>query len=210
MSHIVLLGDSIFDNARYVPGGPSVIAHLQRILPAGSRATLLAVDGSVVANVFDQVRRVPADATHLVVSVGGNNALAQSGPLFREPVASVAEALAKLGEVLHDFRREYQDMLIRVCSLGRPTAICTVYDNVPGLSPAEKAGLAQFNEAILREAARSAVPVIDLRLICHESSDYSAMSPIEPSATGGGKIARAIERVVAQHDFAAGGCRVFA
>ncbi len=35
MNHIVLLGDSIFDNARYVPGGPSVIEHLRRGLPAG-------------------------------------------------------------------------------------------------------------------------------------------------------------------------------
>ena len=35
MSHVVLLGDSIFDNGRYVPGGPSVIEHLRKALPAG-------------------------------------------------------------------------------------------------------------------------------------------------------------------------------
>jgi hypothetical protein len=28
VSHVVLLGDSIFDNGRYVPGGPAVIDHL--------------------------------------------------------------------------------------------------------------------------------------------------------------------------------------
>jgi hypothetical protein len=38
--------------------------------------------------------------------------------------------------------------------------------------------------------------VIDLRLICDERADYSAVSPIEPSAAGGGKIARAIARAV--------------
>src|SRR5262249_20871634 len=45
MSHVVLLGDSIFDNDRYVPGDPSVIKHLRRALPHGWRATLLAGDG---------------------------------------------------------------------------------------------------------------------------------------------------------------------
>ena len=46
MGHVVLLGDSIFDNARYVPGGPSVTDHLRRSLPREWQVTLLACDGS--------------------------------------------------------------------------------------------------------------------------------------------------------------------
>ena len=53
-----------------------------------------------------------------------------------------------------------------------------------------------FNEVILREAFRAAVPVVDLRLICTEVSDYAICSPIEPSVSGGGKIARSITRAV--------------
>ena len=79
MSHVVLLGDSIFDNARYVPGGPSVIEHLRRSLPAGWRATLLARDGAGTAEMDRQLDLLPPDATHLVVSVGGNDALDHSG-----------------------------------------------------------------------------------------------------------------------------------
>ncbi len=63
--------------------------------------------------------------------------------------------------------------------------------------------------AILSEAFRAAVPVIDLRLVCTEAGDYSKVSPIEPSAVGGGKIAGAIARVLAEHDFMSGGSRVF-
>lgn len=33
MSHVVLLGDSIFDNAAYVAGGPDVIHQLRERLP---------------------------------------------------------------------------------------------------------------------------------------------------------------------------------
>src|SRR6476659_6170002 len=85
MGHVVLLGDSIFDNARYVPDRPPVIEQLRRSLPVGWRATLLAVDGHVTNDVERQLCRLPADATHLVVSVGGNDALAESG-ILRETV----------------------------------------------------------------------------------------------------------------------------
>ena len=47
MKHIVLLGDSIFDNAAYVNGGPEVIEQLRSILPQDWQATLLAIDGNV-------------------------------------------------------------------------------------------------------------------------------------------------------------------
>jgi AraC-like DNA-binding protein len=40
MIHIVLLGDSIFDNAAYVAGGPDVVRQLRDTLPSGWRATL--------------------------------------------------------------------------------------------------------------------------------------------------------------------------
>jgi hypothetical protein len=75
MKHVVLLGDSIFDNAAYVRGGPSVIEQLRKKLPDQWAATLSAVDGSVLENVHGQLKRLPTDASHLVVSAGGNDAL---------------------------------------------------------------------------------------------------------------------------------------
>ena len=210
MGHVVLLGDSIFDNARYVPGGPSVIEHLGRYLPGGWRATLAAVDGAVAADVLDQLPHVPSDATHLVVSAGGNNALDHSDMILHDRAESFADVLGRLGAVRAEFAAEYREMLRRVRLLGHPTVVCTVYDAIPGLHPAEQTGLALFNEVILREAARAGVPVIDLRLICNEAVDYARISPIEPSVAGGGKIARVVSRVVTDHDFAAGGCRVYA
>lgn len=81
MPHAVLLGDSIFDNAGYVGGGPDVATQLRPRLPNGWRASLRAVDGAVIGGVGSQVRQLPTDASHLVVSVGGNDALGHSGVL---------------------------------------------------------------------------------------------------------------------------------
>ncbi len=190
--HVVLLGDSVFDNAAYVPGGPAVIEHLRRMLPDVWEATLLAVDGAIIASVERQLRRIPKRATHLVLSVGGNDALGYAGFLLTEPADSFATALAGIARIRDEFSREYRAMLDDVRAVGMPLAVCTIYDSIPGLGEPELAGVSIFNDAITRCAFAAGATLLDLRLICNESTDYAAVSPIEPSASGGGKIARAI------------------
>jgi hypothetical protein len=51
-----------------------------------------------------------------------------------------------------------------------------------------------FNDCIVRAAFAHGLPLLDLRLICAEETDYA--NPIEPSAQGGEKIARAIVEYV--------------
>ena len=190
--HVVLLGDSVFDNAAYVPGGPAVVEHLRRMLPPGWEATLLAIDGATIASVDAQLQRIPEASTHLVLSVGGNDALGYAGFLLTEPADSFAAALAGIARIRDVFSREYSRMLENVRAVGLPLAVCTIYDSIPGLGEAESAGLSIFNDVITRHAIVAGATLLDLRLICNESTDYAAVSPIEPSASGGGKIARAI------------------
>ena len=63
MPHVVLIGDSIFDNAAYTRGGPDVVSQVRGLLPPGWEATLLAVDGSTTDHVADQLGRLPKQAT---------------------------------------------------------------------------------------------------------------------------------------------------
>lgn len=200
MSHVVLLGDSVFDNARYVPDRPPVIEQVRRGLPLGWKATLVAVDGHTVEDIAIQLPRVPDTATHLVLSIGGNDALG-AGALVSQPAATVGEGLSVLGETLASFRGEYAAMLRSALAVGKPLAVCTVYDAIPTLTMAERVGLGGFNDVILRTAFAAGVPVIDLRAVCTHSDDYSPLSPIEPSVVGGAKIAERVVRVVTGHDF---------
>jgi hypothetical protein len=200
VGHVILLGDSIFDNARYVPDRPPVIEQLRQALPHGWSASLLAVDGHVAEDVVNQLKDLPADATHLVVSAGGNDALGESS-ILSETACTVGEALGLIQEVRARFRDTYRAMLNALSAQGKPTAVCSIYDSVPGLGPAEHAALAGFNDIILREAFMAGLPVIDLRLVCDRPSDFSHVSPIEPSVVGGAKIARAIAEVVTTHDY---------
>ncbi len=199
MSHVVLLGDSVFDNAAYVAAGaPDVVRQVRQRLPHGSSATLAAVDGGRVRDVRGQLRRVPEDATHLVLSVGGNDALGRSD-FLAAPARSAAEALSGLADIGEEFERGYLAMLAGVLARGLPTAICTIYyPRFPdaALQKAAVAGLSVFNDCIVRAAFSRGLPLLDLRLICMEERDYA--DPIEPSARGGEKIARAIVEFVEQ------------
>ncbi|WP_455834482.1 SGNH/GDSL hydrolase family protein [Pseudarthrobacter siccitolerans] len=192
--HVVLLGDSIFDNGAYVSGGPDVVTQLRQELP-GWKCSLLAIDGDVTTGVARQLGRLPEDASHLVVSVGGNDALGYV-PLLQEQSASVAGALQLLAAARDRFDADYRAMLAAVLAQGLPTAVCTIYDT-PSSEPNQKvikAALALFNDCITRAAFSQGTALIDLRLICSQDADYA--NPIEPSAKGGRKIARAIAALV--------------
>lgn len=209
MKHIVLIGDSIFDNAAYVKGGLDVIAHLREQIPPGWKASLRAVDGSMVEDVKRQITELPGDATHLVVSAGGNDAL-MNADILQQRAASSAEVLNRLADVAGEFERQYREMLQAVLSLNKPTAVCTIYYprmREPLIQKIAVAALTVFNDAIIRQAILAGVPLIDLRLVCNEDADYA--NEIEPSQAGGRKIANAIVRLVGEHDFGSGRTQVF-
>jgi hypothetical protein len=208
MGHVVLLGDSIFDNASYVPGEPPVIQQVRERLPAGWKATLLAVDGSITQNVSSQLAKLPADASLLFVSAGGNNALGEANVLGQS-VTSVGAALQHLRAMQNSFAQDYHAMMQALLATDKPVTVCTIYDAIPELPDPEKAALSLFNDAILLEAFRAGAAVIDLRLVCDRADDYSSLSPIEPSARGGAKIASMIAAVATRHNFTAKQTRVY-
>jgi hypothetical protein len=191
MGHLVLLGDSILDNAAYVRGGPDVVRQLRTKLPVQWDATLLAVDGSVTRGVLGQLSRLPSNASHLVVSAGGNDALGASH-LLGQSVASVAEAVSLLEMAQARFAADYSAMLEAVLATRLEVALCTIYDTPPSGSEYRliRTALGVFNDVITRAAFSAGLSLIDLRLICGEDEDYA--NPIEPSVRGGDKIAAAI------------------
>lgn len=210
MSHIVLLGDSIFDNKTYVgENGKDVISHLRELVPDDWKTTLKAIDGSLIENVNQQLIDVPQDATHFVVSVGGNNAI-MNADVLQMPANSSAEVLETIANRRDVFEADYEAMLKNLLSKNLPTAVCTVYfPNFPEpfIQRIAVTALSAFNDVIIRQAALNGLPILDLRLICNENSDYA--NEIEPSDTGGKKIAAKILELIQKHDFSRRRTEVF-
>jgi hypothetical protein len=197
MNHVDLLGDSIFDNGAYVEQGqPDVIRQVRAKLPQDWRASLCAKDGATLAVTRQQLRNLPVDASDLVISAGGNDALGASDILF-ESVRTVAEAMVKLSAIREQFSAEYAAMLDIAMKRELPTTVCTIYRGQADdelQQRVNETALSIFNDVITREAFERRLPVIDLRLICNEPDDYA--NPIGPSSKGGEKIAAAIVNVV--------------
>lgn len=201
MPHIILLGDSIFDNAAYTQGNPDVISQLRLKLPENWNTTLKAIDGNCINDVYAQLENLPPDASHLFISVGGNDALSCQDILDQQ-VASSSEVFSNLADLSKQFEQQYQKLLQKVLSIGLLTTTCTIYNpSFPDEMYQKIAvtALTIFNDAIIRQAFQAGIPLIDLRLTCNEARDYA--NPIEPSSIGGEKIVNAIMNVVLEHDF---------
>jgi hypothetical protein len=210
MQHVVLLGDSVFDNATYVSGGKDVVAQVRERLPSSWRATLRAVDGSVMSSLPRQLAELPSDASYLVVSVGGNDAIALSSVL-KAGSSSVAESLLRLADVRDVFQRNYEAVIDGVMSVGLPAAFCTIYEpRYPDATSRRvaAAALGLIDDCITRAVTSRGLPVLELRSVCSEDADFA--NPIEPSVQGGGKIADAIVRLLTRRDFASARAEIIA
>jgi hypothetical protein len=191
MTHVGMLGDSIFDNSAYIGTAPDVRAQVQSILPT-FQVSSEARDGAVIADIQAQLSRLPRSATQIVVSIGGNDALMASGVLD-ENARTVSDALHKLAAIRDSFADNYTGMLKLLGERAVPTATCTIYEPrfpEPGRRRAAATALTILNDVITRKTIEAGFSLIDLRVICDQDEDFA--NPIEPSAIGGAKIARAI------------------
>lgn len=194
--HLVLLGDSVFDSGAYTGGKPDVLARVRQVLPRGWKASLLARDGATIAGIAAQLAQLPPDATHLALSVGGNDALMHEKLLWA-PAASMAQALGMLTGVVREFESQYRKMIAACLAHGLPLVICTIYNgNFDDARYREltRAAIELFDDAILRTAVENRLKVIELHLVCSQPQDYA--NRIEPSGIGAQKITRALAMAV--------------
>ena len=195
--HLVLLGDSIFDNGSYVlPGQADVTAHLARKLPPEDwTVDMRAVDGAVTTDVQRQINNASLSLPcTFVLSAGGNDAL-QFLEIIEDttPGQSVASVLLQFHEIKEGFRSEYSNTLDGILEHGQHLIVCTIYNPnfpEPDIQKLAVAGLSFFNDVITEEALRRRLPIIDLRNICAAPEAFA--NPIEPSEVGGDLITDAI------------------
>ena len=208
MAHIVLLGDSIFDNGRYTLGGPDVISQVRQLLPVGWKASLLAVDGATTQDIPKQLQRIPSDASHLVLSAGGNDVLMNSN-ILRMPADSTSQAIRILADTSNQFEARYRNAVAECRRLALPLTLCTVYNGCfpdADFQRVVSTALRVFNDVILRVGIELRLPIIDLRFVCCSPSDYA--NPIEPSSVGGAKIAGSILSLIASEESKRTGSRI--
>ncbi|MEX1097237.1 MAG: SGNH/GDSL hydrolase family protein [Planctomycetales bacterium] len=203
--HVVLLGDSMFDNQMFVGQGKPVVDNLREALPAGWKATLLAAVSQTAREVAVQLRQLPKGATHLVLCAGGNNAILGLFNLFQQ--AAPQALLARLQQDRADFERDYAALVKQMLAKKLHAVLCTIPDpdfthpNLRNLQLIGQLGLPLFNDVISRTAAKEQLPLLDLRVLVQGKPDHAPGDGIHLSPAGGRKVAEQIVKIVEQHDF---------
>ena len=194
-ARVLLIGDSIIDNGAYVsPGEPDVTQQLQALLPQHP-VVKRALDGAVCADVLHSQLGDLEHNDRIILSVGGNDALQHIDLLEAATATTTKDVLVRLWTIRADFRRTYASLLDHL--KGRPVLVLTVYNPCfdghgmdTSYQQAAESAVSIFDDVIQQEAHHRSFDVLELRTLFSDRADYA--NPIEPSAVGGAKLAKAM------------------
>jgi len=200
---IVLFGDSILNNTRYVPSGKSVIARLKHMY--GDNLQTYAQDGAYISNVYGQVEQYEnygatsdsdSTRTHIIISVGGNDLLNEMniGELNESKVTHLS---SKYERLLKYICGKYPNAVIHLLNVYQPTDEIFVSAS----KQIEQWNNEVYNRATERVASgrkkRQVVNVVKIDEVCVEKSDF--VNTIEPSVKGSKKIVSLIVQNVNEY-----------
>ncbi len=190
--HVVLLGDSLLPVRADLPDGRLEDA----IMPSARFPWKLSVISAAQVSTPGPSATIPEDATHIVINIEGNEAIASSG-LLDGPAIAWRSGLAQLNSAADDFERHVEILARGALSTRLPTLVCTMF---PPRYPdweqqqAACAALAVFNDRILKSAVAAGFAIADLRQLGSVPELYS--SPTQLSVAGLQRVAEVIRRAL--------------
>jgi hypothetical protein len=191
--HVVLLGDSLLPVRADLPEGS-----LESAVMPGVRFPwkLSVISAAQVSTPGVASTTIPEDATHIVINIEGNDAIAASG-LLDGPAVAWRAGLSQLNNAADDFERHVEILARAALSTRLPTLACTMY---PPRYPdweqqqAACAALAVFNDRILKSAVAAGFAIADLRQLGSFAELYA--SPTQLSVAGLQRVAEIIRRAL--------------
>jgi hypothetical protein len=138
------------------------------------------------------------ESTDCVIwSAGGNDALQHIDLLEAATPTTAKDVLVRLCAIRQEFRQKYSSLLDRLAITRAAVMVLTVYNpcfDGHGMDAtyqrAAESAISIFNDVIQREAHCRSFTVLELRTLFIDHTDYA--NPIEPSAIGGSKLAKAM------------------
>ena len=223
MNKIYLLGDSIIDNAVYVKKNEKdVVSHLISMYKGNPQIKInnRAVDGHTMRDLLDTQLSDEGlnEATHIVMSIGGNDLLQNISFLqMTSKLSEVMDKDARIGkwgvrelnpsrnkvfeetyfEIIKPFNSLYETIVEKLSNYRAKLLLCTVYegdlfgsDEFENVFYSSKTMVSIFNDLVYKSSSKFKTDVLELRNIFVSSEDYA--NPIEPSHIGGEKLAKSI------------------
>lgn len=183
-STIILIGDSILNNNNYIFTEGKSVSDL--IKAEHSDTYLFAKDGAVITDCYTQIEQmsnIEPEAnndknTYIFVSAGGNNILSSRGTLSSEIIESFFQQYSTL---ILSLKSRFPDAEIYLLNLYYP--LDSRFKNL-------YIYIEQWNTLLSEFAENNKLKVIQTNKFMLKNSDFT--NSIEPSETGGKKLADAI------------------
>ncbi len=204
--HIILCGDSALNNRTVSDFDPekelSVEGELNRMLGNESTAIVkvLATPGHRMEDFHQkQLPQIPALATHIFISIGGNDAISKARELFDQP-GKISLLLGFIHWLLFLFSLEYFQTISRLSSITNAKTkvyICTLY--TPDMKKAFwwkrmlcSLALYHLNRVIRSCAKQHNFDILDLAVLCDPETDMRSRNEVELNHNACKKVATAI------------------
>lgn len=178
---IILLGDSVLNNAIYVPPDQSVEAYLKQYT---NNLYNYAKDGATIPDIYSQIEKISLQfnkiTSFLFISAGGNDILNKSKELTEDQINALFKQYM---DVIQAIRKKLPSINITILNLYQPTdPRYQVY----------KPSIDKWNTLIQESSTKvgEMYNVIDLNAILDNANDF--IYEIEPSPTASQKIANVI------------------
>ena len=180
--NIVLIGDSMLQNKSYVSNGKSITDILEKSMPHNTIFNY-AVDGTTISGVYQQIKEIPIEFnnsnTFIFLSAGGNDIIdrAQSGST-NENIDSIFDEYCKM---VHSLKTKMNESKITLLTLYYPDS--KDYHLYYGM-------IKDWNKKLDEFAKEKGFAILKTNSLLSLPTDFT--SNIEPSETGGEKIAKSI------------------
>jgi hypothetical protein len=179
--NIVLIGDSVLNNAKYVPPGKTVLDALK---PKLQNIHSFAEDGATITDGYMQLNKISFDfnkpTTHLFISAGGNNML---NHIDHSDPNAVSELFNKYLQFIKSVKTKLPDVKLNLLNLYLPPH--PQYKSY-------KESIDQWNKLLQNHSKEADLQynVIDIHSLLTGANDF--VDEIEPSEFASQKIASAI------------------
>lgn len=177
---IILIGDSILNNTNYILTQGKSVPDL--IKAEHNNTHLFAKDHAVITDCYTQIEQIPTENdtknTYIFVSAGGNNILNGQGKLSSEMVDAFFQQYSTL---LNSLKTKFQNSQIYLLNLYYPldSRFTNLYPYID-----------QWNSSLSEFADNNDLEIIQTNKLIVSKEDLT--HAVEPSETGGQKIANAI------------------
>ena len=180
-NYVILMGDSVLNNANYVPEGKSVFDILKSKL---SNSLNVSKDGATISDLYGQLDKIPIklnnEETYIFISAGGNDILNKGAALSNADIRKLFNS--------------YMDFLkaLRIKLGSAKINIMNLYLPVNPRYQSYKESIDQWNQLIDENSSKigEMYNVVDLHSLLTTPEDF--IYDIEPSESASEKIANLI------------------